>query len=82
MTMQPDDSDREINKLRAKEKLLALALTIIPLTATILYFFFAQQVKDNLGRHLLAAMVVIEWLVLLVIYLSVVSKMRKRKRGR
>ena len=78
--MLPDDSDLEIKKLRAKEKLLALALGLIPLTATVLYFFFAQKVKDDVGRHLLAAMVVMEWLVLLVVYLSVVSKMRKRRR--
>jgi len=76
----PPDDDREIKRLRAKEKLLGMALAIIPLTATVLYFLFSDRVQDSVGRHLLAGMIVIEWLVLLVIYLSVVSKMRQRRR--
>lgn len=78
--MPLDDADPQLKKLRTKEKLLGLALAIIPLTATVLYFLFSNRVQDNLGRHLLAVMVVMEWLVLFVIYLSVVSRIRKRRR--
>jgi heme/copper-type cytochrome/quinol oxidase subunit 4 len=77
--MSSDHFDQEIKKLRAKERLLGVALAVIPLTATVLYFLFSDRVQDSTGRHLLAAMVVIEWLVLLVIYLSVVSRMRRRR---
>jgi len=78
--MPHDDPASQIKKLRAKEKLLGVALAVIPLAATILFLFFAQDVKDNLGRHLLGAMAIIEWLILVVIYLIVVSNMRKRRR--
>ncbi len=78
--MPHDDPASQIKKLRSKERLLGVALAVIPLAATILFLFFAQDVKDNLGRHLLGAMAIIEWLILVVIYLIVVSNMRKRRR--
>jgi undecaprenyl pyrophosphate phosphatase UppP len=75
--MPDDDAQRQLKKLRAKEKLLGVILAIIPLTITALFFLFPQA---RVGRPLLGVMMVMEWLILVVIYLIVVSKMRKRRR--
>jgi undecaprenyl pyrophosphate phosphatase UppP len=72
-----DDFQHQLKKLRTKEKLLGVILAIIPLTITVLFFFFPQT---RIGRPLLGVMMVMEWLILLVIYLIVVSKMRQRRR--
>jgi hypothetical protein len=74
--MLPDDSQRQLKILRAKERLLGVILLAIPLTATVLYVLF---LKDKVQRPRLGLLVVLEWLVLFFVYLIVVSKMRRRR---
>jgi hypothetical protein len=74
-----DDANREINKLRTREYLLGALLALASLTMTLVDFHF---LKSKLSTPYLAVIIAQEWVVMLVVYLIIVSKMRKRKHGR
>ncbi len=71
-----DDACRQVQKYRARELVLGLALGLCALTSTILYAVF---LRDKIAAPLLIFVIVLEWLVLGGVYLIITSKMRRRK---
>lgn len=76
--MRPDnESNRELQIYRTREWLLGALLGFSAMGSSILYFVL---LRTKLALPFLIALIVVEWLVLLGVYLIIVSKMRRRRR--
>ncbi len=75
--MLPDDqSDEQLKKYRARELLLGALLAFCALGSSAVYLTTLR----SMNRVLLIGLIAVEWLVMLVVYLIIVSKMRRRRR--
>jgi len=72
-----DDAYRQIKQYRARETLLGALLGFCALGSSIMYLVFLRSV---IAWPLLTLLIVLEWLVMIVVYLVIVSKMRQRRR--
>ncbi len=75
MPTSDDETSRQAQKLRARQRLLAALLGICAMGSSAMYLVFLR----SLGCDELTLLILMEWLVMFFIYLMATSQMRRRR---
>ncbi len=72
-----EQARRQLRQYRNRERLLGLALGFAAFGSSAMYVVF---LRGQLALPWIITMIAIEWLIMAVIYLLIVSTMRRRRR--